>query len=346
MEIVRKIVLIFCIGFFSLGCSHKEKTGMEHKITNTFDINQYIFPEAKDITAENFVENLKSEIKHYNYEPIFYFRTNKTNCLIEIYVNGVREFKDYKLSNFITPIAFGSILKSGNQKVTVKMYPVGNLNNESWGKENKETMTKLAEDSSVEISVVKIDEKSSKGFDDEKLITKQVSPKDIAGKDMYEFSFTFDAQVPYEFEGWTKGQDLRKLDQELVRKKAVEFYVLLGEIHLNKNLDARLKLDYPSTVRIKSSYFANKENLVKTLATYKENITGYDYRMEPIEDFKTVFMGDGKLLRLNQRSLDDRYRGKGALILKYGKTGEYFPGITLFLPEGRDLATQGFMMWK
>ena len=51
-------------------------------------------------------------------------------------------------------------------------------------------------------------------------------------------------------------------------------------------------------------------------------------------------------INILQTSLDDRYRGKGALILKYGKTGEYFPGITLFLPEGRDLATHGFMMWK
>lgn len=57
-------------------------------------------------------------------------------------------------------------------------------------------------------------------------------------------------------------------------------------------------------------------------------------------------MGNGKLLRLNQTSLDNLYRGKGALLLKYGTKGKFFTGITLYLPEGRDLATQSFMMWK
>ena len=57
------------------------------------------------------------------------------------------------------------------------------------------------------------------------------------------------------------------------------------------------------------------------------------------------FMANGKLLRLRQASLEPDYRGKGALMLEYDG-GYYFPGITLYLPEGRNLATQGFMMWK
>ena len=343
---MRKLLLILCLGFFSFGCSQKEKTLVGKDMKLTYNINDYIYPEAKNITESNYVEKLNSQIKHFNEEPIYYLRTNKQNCLIEVYVNDIREFRDYKISNYITPIEISNVLKSGSQKITVKMYPVGNLSNESWGKKNESPMTELSENSNVEISVVKIDEKSSKGFDDEKLITKQVSPKDIAGKEMYEFSFTFDAQVPYEFEGWTKGQDLRKLDQDLVQKKALDFYEMAGNLILNKDLDSWLKLNYLSDVRILSSTFVNNEYLYELLNEYKDNVTGYDYKMEHIKDFKMVYMGEGKLLRLNQTSLDDRYRGKGALILKYGKTGEYFPGITLFLPEGRDLATQGFMMWK
>ena len=57
------------------------------KNKSIYDIDKYIFPEAKDITENNFVEKLNSQIKHYNTEPIYYYRTNKKNCLIEISIN-------------------------------------------------------------------------------------------------------------------------------------------------------------------------------------------------------------------------------------------------------------------
>ena len=344
---MRKVLVIFCSGISFLGCSQKEKTLVAKDMKLTYNINDYIYPEAKDITESNYANKLNSQIKHYKEHPIYYIRTHKQNCLIEVYVNDVRNFRDYEISNYITPTSISSLfLKSGSQRITVKMYPVGNLNNESWGKDNQAPITELSENSSVEISVVRIDEKSNKGFDDETLITKQVSPKEATGKEYYEFSFTFDAKVPYEFEGWTKGQDLTKLDQKLVRKKALEFYSLVGQIHLNKELDCWLKLNYPSDIRIKGSYFKDKQNLIDTLAEYVDDVRGDDYQMEPIKDFKVEFMGNRKLLRLVANSLNSDLRGGGALILKFGEDGIYQPGISLYLPEGRDLATQGFMMWK
>lgn len=347
---MKKIIFILAIALSISSCSQNKKVENKQLTTNNsktmYDINQYIFPEAKDITAVNFVERLNSQIKHYDKEPIYYFRINKQNCLIEIKINDITDYNDYEISNYITPIEIGNILKSGLQKVTVKMYPVGDLNNESLGVKNVAPMTKLTESSQVAISVISIDEKSAKKLDDEKLIVQETSPKEAAGKDYYEFSFTFNADVPYEFEGWTKGQDLRKLDQDLVKKKAVEFYNMVGQIHVNKDLDSKLKLDYPSTVRIKSSFYRDKQNLKETLAEYKSDITEYNYEMESLKDFKIEYMGEGKLLRLITNNPDMDLRGGGALLLLYGKTGVFQPGITLFLPEGRDLATQGFMMWK
>ena len=64
------------------------------------------------------------------------------------------------------------------------------------------------------------------------------------------------------------------------------------------------------------------------------------------DSFRKYYKGNGKLLSLTTKSLDSDLRGGGALLLGYGKKGVYQPGITLYLPEGRDLATQGFMMWK
>ncbi|MFC6269809.1 hypothetical protein [Frigoriflavimonas asaccharolytica] len=342
---MRKLLVIFCAGISFLGCSQKEKTLASKDTKVTYDINKHIFPEAKHITEDNFVYELNSQIKHYNNEPIYYFRIHKQNCLIEVYVNDIFNNDDYELSNYITPINIYPILKSGKQEVTVKMYPVGNLINEDLGRENAPPSTTLSDNAEVEIEVIMMDNKSKKRFDDEKSIVKHMNPKEVAGKEYYEFSFTFDADVPYEFEGWTKGQDLRKLDQDLVREKAEEFYKMVGEIHVKNDLDSELKIVYPSTIRIRQVLYKDN-NIKKLFEEYKEYVVD-DYNQLPIINYTLQYMGNGKLLRLITNNLDTNLRGGGALKLEYGKDKDIFqPGITLFLPEGRDLATQGFMMWK
>jgi len=344
---MKKVIFILAFAISITSCSqNKDQQSTTNSKKNMYDINQFIFPEAKEITQANFVEKLDSQIKHYDNEPVYYFRINKQNCLIEIYVNDISIYDDYKLSNLITPIEIGNILKSGSQKVTVKMYPVGNLNNETLGVKDVSPVTKITEGAQVMISVINIDEKSTKGLDDEKVITQKVSPKEVAGKEYYEFNFTFDAKVPYEFEGWTKGQNLKKLDQELVRKKALEFYNMVGQIHINKDLDAWLKLYFPSNIRNMSFIYADRKYLNDLLSELKQDVTGNDYTISPIKDYKMEYMGDGRLVRLMTNSQDPDLRNGGALFLKYGEGGISVPGITLYLPEGRNLATQGFMMWK
>jgi hypothetical protein len=345
---MKKIIYILTLALSITGCSQNKKNPTikttQPKIM--YDINQYIFPEAKEITEHNYVEKLSSKIIHYDKEPIYYMRMNKQNCLVEIYINDIALHGDYEISNFITPIEIGNILKSGSQKVTVKMYPIGNLNNESLAIKDALPMTKLTEASQVVVNVISIDEKSNKKLEDEKLIVQKISPKEAAGKEYYEFSFEFDALVPYEFEGWTKGQDLTKLNQELVLKKAVEFYQMCGEIHLNNDLGAWLKLNYPSDIRIMASSFVDKQYLKELMEEYEFDAVKNIYTMQPIKDFKIEYMGDRKLLRLVTNNQDPDLRGGGALLMNYGKGGIYQPGITLYLPEGRDLAKQGFMMWK
>lgn len=339
---MKKVFILIMTTISLLGCSQDKKQNQNRAEMN---IDQYIPKESKNITKDNYAEKINSQIKHYNNEPIYYFRINKQNCLIRTYVNNINLYDDYELNNIITPIEIGNILKSGQQTVTVKMYPVGDLINQDLGLKNQPPATKLSDKALVDISVVMIDEKSNKGFDDEKVVTKQVSPKDVAGKEYYEFSFTFDAKVPYQFEGWTKGQDLRKLDQELVRKKAVEFYQMCGKVFEKNDIDAWLKLSHLSDMRIMASSYVDKQYLDELVEEYNGDLKR-DYKIQALNNFDTEYMGGGKLLRLITDNQHPKLRGGSALLLNYGKGGIYQPGITLYLPEGRDLATQGFMMWK
>ncbi|MGI9653028.1 hypothetical protein [Chryseobacterium sp. RLHN22] len=343
---MKKTFLILMANLSLLSCSQEKKSTNYKQEKPMYDINQYIYPEAKDVTEANFVEKVSKQIKHYDKEPVYYFRIQKQNSLIRVYVNDVNIYDDYELSNTITPIEITNILKSGQQTVKIKMYPVGDLINQDLGLENQPPATKLSDKAKVDISVVTMDNKSAKGFDDEKVIVEKVSPDDVAGKEYYEFSFTFNAEVPYAFEGWTKGQDLRKLDQELVRKKAEEFYRMVGKLYINKDLNSLIKLDYVSNTRIMASSFNDKQYVLEFLDEYKNDVEKYEYKVGDIKDYDVEFMGDGKLIRLINRSKRPKLRGGSALLLSYGKNGNFAPEISLYLPEGRDLATQGFMMWK
>ena len=91
---MRKSLLILCLGFFFFGCSQKEHNAVVKTQNKTYDINQYIFPEAKDITSENYAEKVLESIKRYDSEPIYYFRINhcRPKVLLKFVKNPCRSF--------------------------------------------------------------------------------------------------------------------------------------------------------------------------------------------------------------------------------------------------------------
>lgn len=343
---MKKILFIVLLLTVNISCSQTTK-----KEKYMYDINNFIPEEAKGVTTNNYADKLYDAIKNYHYtsshlRPAYYFKIHKEGALVRIYVNDVNIYDDYELSNTITPVRISNILQSGKQEFKVKLFPVGHLRNQDLGKENTLPETIFRKGAKVDIEIIEVDKNSSGGFEDEKVIKKMSSP-DISGQKEGVFSFSFDAEVPYTFEAWAKGQDLRTLDQELVRKKAVEFYEMVGEIFEEQNLDAWLKLNFQSDVRFLTENYGNNISYLRDiLQEYKQDMTDDGaYTKMTIKNFKLEYMGNGKLLRLINKKQEIFLRGGGALLLKYGEDGIYAPAITLYLPQGRDLETQGFMMW-
>ena len=129
-------------------------------------------------------------------------------------------------------------------------------------------------------------------------------------------------------------------------RKALEYYEMVGNIFLRKDLNSWLKVNYPIEKRIEGMFYADREHLDLLINDFTKKVIKRDYELTPIKNYKLKFMGKGKLVRLITDNQHPKLRGGGALLLNYGNGGVYQPGITLYLPEGRDLATQGFMMWK
>jgi hypothetical protein len=301
------------------------------------------------LTKDNYVATMLKEIKHYPKEPIYYFYVGNSLCVYEILVNDFPIQKSYKYEQQATPIYINiGILKSGKQKITYRIYPAPkefNGDSDVFDSETEFNVTVYVNDNATGLEV-----------GEEKLIIKHNAPtkirmggssNDIAvkefagkGKKYYEHSFYFDAEVPYENIGYTNGQDLRKLNQKDLESAVIKFYQKQWKIYNDKNTDDLFFYLYIKEKELRQSMYEEKKELEQNLKEYLEPLALKNYKPEPLKDYKMAFYGDGKMVALEQTSMDIRLRGEGALWGldndPKGRTA-YFHYRYLFLQQGKSL---------
>ena len=148
-------------------------------------------------------------------------------------------------------------------------------------------------------------------------------------------------ELPYELEGWSKGQDLRKWDKKELEKKVVAYYQKLwhilnngeGERYMDlwKQADQELMF-YDYETDYDSIYKEETEEI-------KKNCTD---NMIYLEDYEMKLYAEGKLVCLERKTHTREFnnyspldiKGWSPLIRKGRKSGaEDFP-VKLYLPEG------------
>ena len=336
---MKKIIAILTLATLFTACGQEKKNTIK---TLTMNIQ---YPE---INAKNFEQRLLNSVKRYDKEPLYFIRINKINCLVEVLINDYPVHKDYKLANYATPLRINdAILKSGEQKLTYRLYPVGNLIKEEYGE--GDTVTTLTDNTAVSISIIKLDNNSQKDLEDEEIVIKHNCLSDTkgnfiaSGKPYYEFTFPFNANVPYENEGWTKGQDLTKLDQKLLQQKAIQFYNFYGKIYEEKNDNILAKLKFGEEKRNAKAFYKNTSDIHKLWNEYLHKINADNITVQPIDNYKIAFYGNGRIISLRLKSIEVGYRNSGALIIKNNES-TFMPGIFLYLPEGKKLEDGLYMI--
>ena len=333
--------LLFLIGFlvFVFACGQEKKQSINKNTMNT---------KYPNVDASNFVSEITKKMKRYEKEPMYYIRVNKINCVVEILVNDYPVHDDYELSNYATPLKINyAILKSGEQKLTYRLYPIGDLIKEEYGE--GDSVTTLTNNTAISISIIKMDNKGEKRLEDEEVIMKHTSFNDTkgnfigSGKPYYEFTFSFNAHVPYTNEGWSNGQDLSKLDQKLLEQKAVEFYKEYEKIHLNNDKNALAKVKYGDDLYGSISLYLSSNDIQKMWNEDLEDLNVNNIKAKPIENYKVVFFGNGRIVFLLLKSLNPTYRGGGALIIDSDQS-IFMPRIQLYLPEGKKLEDGLYMI--
>ncbi|MCV6631544.1 MAG: hypothetical protein OIF50_16970 [Flavobacteriaceae bacterium] len=205
---------------------------------------------------------------------------------MELCVNDVKLRKSF-LSGYIDLNPY--ILKSGIQNVKIRAYCLeGTLNIEPY--HTKQFPNELPP---IRVSIYTTDEKEENIH---KLVQFPLTPIDKPIP-LYEASWEFEAEVPYELEGWSKAQDLSKWDQEVLLEKVVAKYQEYREMLHSGNTQAFWKAIDKGLQEEFVSYYYTEERIQQLYA--RTNF--YDLQkdiMMPLEKYTMKLYGNGRLVCL------------------------------------------------
>ena len=344
---MKKIALIMVIGFLS--CKQTVTQSPEQSLATKKQEQSMAVTDKiniQDITSDNIVEAIYAQVQRYKEEPMYYLRIGKANSLIEILVNDFPVYKSYELSNLASPLRINSkILSSGTQTVTVRMYPVGDLIKEEY--DSGETITQLGDASSVSINVIQIDKQSNMGLDDEEQVISHQSPtKDEDGEvfagtglPFYEYSFEFEAEVPYDLSEltWGNAADLTKVKREYLEEEVLNYYTTYLQEFKKGNKNFVAKSYFISLFRQAQAYYHGKDEIQEMWDEELELINNPTIEPQPIKDYEMIFYARGVVVFLRFKTKQDLFfRNKCAGWVKYTKDGVdrgNFFGLYLYSPK-------------
>ena len=149
--------------------------------------------------------------------------------------------------------------------------------------------------------------------------------------------------LPYELEGWSKGQDLRKWDKDKLEKKVVAYYQKLWHILNNGEGGRWTKLTQKRINETAIFYYESQEENQEAIKNNQQNIEKYcTNNMIPLEDYEMKLYAEGKLVCLERKTHTKEFNNKSPLdikgwsplIRKGKKSGAGYYNVLLYLPQG------------
>ena len=254
----------------------------------------------------------------------------------ELYINDIKADCDYVGANSgvdMNPY----ILKNGKYKVKLRIFPAFKA-----GK-------KLIEFDDIEKSNISFDSYIRNKETNEILNYNSIPLPIVAPKvDVPYFEQEWDVELtelPYELEGWSKGQDLRKWDKDKLEKKVVAYYQKLWHILNNGEGGEWTKLTQKRINETAIFYYESQEENQEAIKNNQQNIEKYcTNNMIPLEDYEMKLYAEGKLVCLERKTHTREFNNKSPLdikgwsplIRKGKKSGAGYYNVLLYLPQGSD----------
>ena len=252
----------------------------------------------------------------------------------ELYINDIKADCDYVGGNSgvnMNPY----ILKNGKYKVKLRIFPAFKAGE------------KLIEFDDIEKSNISFDS-YIRNKETNEILNYEDKPLPITApkEDVPYFEQEWDVELtdlPYELEGWSKGQDLRKWDKKELEKKVVAYYQKLWHILNNGEGERWTKLTQKRINETAIFYYESEEENQKAIKNNQQNIVKYCTNMMiPLEDYEMKLYAEGKLVCLERKTHTREFNNKSPLdikgwsplILKGKKSGAGYYNVLLYLPQG------------
>ena len=286
-----------------------------------------------NITADNLVEEIAKQVKHYPSEPQYVMHYFNGVCNFEIYINDLKIVKSFNNESFKTSERINPFLLSKNNQLKIILYPRDSVN-----KLDLQAGLNLKVNSYENTDRFSIEKQQSNLFiyqtpEDENGFFK------YAGKEYFEQTVTFTLpEVPYKIEGWKDSQDLRNFDKKLLEQKVLQAYQMIQKSFKERDLDKIAQFSYNKMKDQAIAQYFDKEEVQEG---WEEliSIAGADnLEFYPLENYELVFYGEGRLVGLKSKKKDKGFRGSSALLCKFKREGKWVGAeldYLLHIPKGK-----------
>ena len=285
-----------------------------------------------NITADNLVEEIAKQVKHYPSEPQYVMHYFNGVCNFEIYINDFKVVKSFNNESFKTSERINPFLLSKNNQLKIILYPRDSVN-----KLNLQAGLDLKVNSYENTDRFSIEKQQSNLFiyqtpEDENGFFK------YAGKEYFEQTVAFTLpDVPYKIEGWKDSQDLRNFDKKLLEQKVLQAYQMIQKSFKERDLDKIAQFSYN---KMKDQAIAQYFDEEEVQEGWEEliSIAGADnLEFFPLENYELVFYGEGRLVGLKSKKKDKGFQGASALLCKFKREGKWVGAeldYLLHIPQG------------
>ena len=252
----------------------------------------------------------------------------------ELYINDIKADYDYVGANSgvdMNPY----ILKNGKYKVKLRIFPAFKAG-------EKLIASKDIKNSNISFgSYIRNKETDEILNYEDKLLPITAPTIDVPYFEQeWEVEIT---DLPYELEGWSKGQDLRKWEKKELEKKVVAYYQKLWRILNNGEGEKYVEVWKKADQELFSYYYTTQERYLKLVENTIEDVEEYcKGTMIPLEDYEMKLYAEGKLVCLERKTHTKEFNNKSPLdikgwsplISKGEKSGAADYPVKLYLPEG------------
>lgn len=223
----------------------------------------------------------------YDYKhPIYEFSIDSRECAIDLKVNDLPCFSNYDRGGVALdwPVN-ANLLSSGKQFYSFSIFPY----------EDENYINKKA------IVNAKISVRDALDYSKPRILISEISipefVKDEEQRKEFQISGEFEANIPYNHEGWKNSENLLNEDKKLLFEEIEDFYNELYNIFKSYNIEKYKKYTRVRFNELCNSFYLTEQEMKKREVSFIPKFEGEIQKIS-IENYQIIFLGGGKLVAL------------------------------------------------